>query len=112
MDQYGCFRNSKEDFDELAKFFSLSKNIVFAYSEDQIGCIIVSLNANFTKLGVMPFGGNPTGRIWVSVYGRGCNHLSYNSDAKYVAEKLNIRGEESEWIARILNEIASRTGDT
>ncbi len=109
MDQYGCYRNTKDDFDELAANYKATRNILFAYSENQIDCINICLNGSFRKLGTMPFGGNPTGRIWISCYGKGVpNHFSFKDKYPYISEKMHVEEWCAKWIQNILNEIGDR----
>jgi len=103
MDEYGCF--SDKDLSEIANLYNETKNILISYSEDQIGAIIVNINGAFQKHGIMPFGGNPSGRIIISVYGRGMNHFGLNSDHNYISEKLSIGADEAKWIENILKSI-------
>ncbi len=112
MDEYGCFRATKEDWESLATLYKATRNIVFAYSEDQIGCYVISLNGGFTKFGIMPFGGSPEGRIWVGVFGKGSSHLGWASHASYVGEKLGLARGDAEQITRLLNELGTRVTDS
>lgn len=109
MDHYGCYRNTKSDFDELAANYKETCNILFAYSENQVDCINICLNGSFRKLGTMPFGGNPTGRIWVSCYGKGVpNHFKFGDNASYISEKMHVEMWAAQWISNILSEIGAR----
>lgn len=116
MDEYGSFRHTKEDALEVATALREDPHehtVVFAYSHDQVGSMLVTLSENFSVLGVMPFGGNPRGRMYVGIYGRGCGHLSLEKGPhhSYLEEKLNLEGEDGEkfaefysWIVEALND--------
>lgn len=112
MDEYGSFRHTKEDAKEIAESLSREPAVVFSYSHNQVDAIIVILAKQFEKLGVMPFGGNPQGRIYCGIYGRGCAHLSLDEGThySYLDEKLNIRDQKmaenfSIFYGWILNEL-------
>jgi len=103
-DQYGCSRLTKEDAHEIRQALNLSGTALFPLSGDGGGCLIVLICTQFYKIGVMPFGGNPTGRAYVGVYGRGCNHLSMEAEPihpGYLIEKLNLHQEEAEWFSQL-----------
>lgn len=102
-DEYGCSRINEADAKEVRQALEFSGTAVFPLSGDGGGCIIVLVCTQFYKIGVMPFGGNPTGRAYVGVYGRGCNHLSMEPEPihpSYLVEKLNLHFEEAEWLSR------------
>jgi hypothetical protein len=100
MDQYGSFRNTDEDVQELRESLQDNDNICFAWSHNQVDGFIVLITKDFKKLGTMPFGGNPDERVFVSLYGRGCNHFSpKDTHASYFAEKLNMDKEAAEGFA-------------
>lgn len=112
MDEYGSFRNTPEDLQELADHFvRQNRNIVFQFSGDQFGALIINLNGSFSKHGIMSYGGNPYGRIWVSIYMRGANHFAWGTEKNYIEEKLGVRGEEAQWVADLLNGIGQRIGE-
>lgn len=100
MDEYGCMRLTKEDAREARDALAKSGNVVFALSGDQIGAMVILVSTKFEKLGVMPFGGNPTGRAYVGVYGQGCNHFSMDSiHPSYFQEKLKLHLGDAETLA-------------
>lgn len=102
MDDYGCARLTKEDAKEIWTALDRTGSVVFPLTAgDSIGCMIVIITRIFEKVGVMPFGGNPTGRMYVGIYGRGCNHFSMDSiHAGYFEEKLQISREEAETFSK------------
>ena len=89
-DEYGCF--DKESLSELNKEWQTHGNIIFAYSPNKIDAYVIEMNKSAKKLGKMPFGGDPEGRVWVSVYSRGANHFSLTRDTSegYLREKLGV----------------------
>jgi len=102
MDQYGSFTTSKDDIAEIKAAFEQHGDIVFPFSGDQIGSMILHISRRFIKLGIMPFGGNPNGRVYLGVYGRGCNHFSQDKiHFSYFVEKLKISQEEGEWLEKL-----------
>lgn len=108
MDEYGCYSNNPTDFDEIAAKLRQHGTIVFPYSDDRIGCMILLISGNFEKLGVMPFGGNPNGRYYVGIYGKGCNHISFDSQASYLREKFNLSTYDSETLYELFTELNKR----
>jgi hypothetical protein len=104
MDEFGIYRNTKEDFEEIRQRLDDFGDIVFPYSYDQMGCMIIHISRRFHIMSSMPFGGNPAGRIYVGIYGRGCNHLGkkyiYPS---YVFEKLNLGVTDADGFCELWN---------
>ena len=104
MDAYGCFRPTPEDFAEIKRSLKSFGTLVFPYSGDEIGCVILLISTNFTPIGIMPFGGNPNGSVYIGVYGRGLNHLPIKGlHPNYIKEKLGVTGDEAEWISQLWN---------
>lgn len=101
VDDWGTCRHERGDAGLVAHALRESGAVVFAYSYDQVGAMLVCITGHFQKLGVMPFGGNPSGRMWVSVYGRGATHLSKESGLHhdYICEKLNLSKTDAEKFA-------------
>lgn len=110
MDEYGTFRATKEDWDELANFFDEKENILFPYSADARSAIIISINREFLKKGNMPFGGNPTGHAWISILGRGADHIDLDNEqyASYLEEHLGLPSDNAVQLAELLNELRKR----
>jgi hypothetical protein len=101
MDDYGCMRLTKEDAKEVRDTLDKVGSVVFALSGDQIGAMIILICTRFNKSGTMPFGGNPTGRAYVGVYGMGCNHFSKDQiHPSYFAEKLKLHEGDAETLAK------------
>lgn len=97
MDEYGSFRNTKEDAKELREKIDHNLDVVFVWSHNQIDGYIFHVSPNFEALGIMPFGGNPRGRVYVGLYGKGCNHFSKKDiHPSYWEEKLNIDKEAAD----------------
>lgn len=98
MDEYGCFRHTREDAREVARALDERDSVVFCYSHDQMGAMLILLCESFLKLGTMPFGGQPEGRMYVGIFGRGCGHLSKEKGPaqSYIDEKLNLKGDDGE----------------
>lgn len=110
MDEYGTFRATKEDWDELAKMFREKENILFPYSADAQSAMIISINREYIKKGTMPFGGNPQGRAWVSVLGRGADHIDIDNEqhGNYLGEHLGLPDDSATQLAELLNELRKR----
>ena len=110
MDEYGTYRATKEDWDELAKLFSEKENILFPYSADAQSAMIISINREYIKKGTMPFGGNPEGRAWVSILGRGADHIDIDSEQHgiYLEEHLGLPNDNAKQLADLLNELKKR----
>lgn len=102
MDQYGSFKHSREEANEVANYI-LTKHgtVVFTYSWDGFGAHIIFMSPEFDVLGTCPFGGNPRHRMYIGVYGRGCGHLSMEvgPHQNYIEEKLNLGKGDAEHFA-------------
>jgi hypothetical protein len=104
MDEYGSYRNTKEDAKEIKEAIEAHGTIVIPYSGDGGGAVILLMSTNFRKPygAVMPFGGNPDFRIYVGVYGRGCGHFSMEpTHWSYFNEKLTLGECESKWLEEL-----------
>jgi hypothetical protein len=80
-------------------------NVLFSFSLDRVSSYIMLITGTFTKIGVMPFGGNPVGSYCVSLLGMGFYYfdLEYAGyDSGYVGEKLNISNKEDAKSVRIM----------
>lgn len=97
-DEYGVLQVDENDAKLVREALDRTGSVVFPLpSGDGFGCMIITITTKFEKVGVMPFGGNPTGRAYVGVYGRACNHFEMDETFPgYFAEKLNIGKEEAE----------------
>lgn len=102
-DEYGCCRldpaHAKKVFDALIS----RGTVVFPLSGDAIGCMIVLVSTDFLKIGIMPYGGNPSGRAYVGVYGHGFNHLSMDKEPihpGYLKEKLNLSEQDADTFSK------------
>jgi len=100
MDEYGTL--GLEDCEKIAYEIEHG-NVVFPFSIDKQTCHIIVITKYFLKMGVMPFGGNPTGRYYVGIYGKGCSHMAINGRESigYIAEKLNVDEKSAEDIQRL-----------
>lgn len=110
MDEYGTFRATKEDWDALADLFKQKENILFPYSADAQSAMIISINREFLREGTMPFGGNPVGRAWISVLGRGADHIDIDNEqhASYLGEHIGLPSDNATHLAELLNELRNR----
>lgn len=100
MDQYGTC--GPEDAKELAAQLLRGETIVFPYSDNKVDCMILLMSGGFKKIGQMPFGGNPNDRVYVGVYGFGCNHFGPGEvHWNYFGEKLNLHDSSAEMLARL-----------
>jgi hypothetical protein len=101
VDNYGTLTISENDADLARNRLVNSGSIVFTLSSDGVGATIVLMCGRFEKIGIMPFGGNPEGRCYVGVYGRGCNHLgTHPIHPAYIEEKLGVQGEDAEALSK------------
>ena len=110
MDEYGCYRATPEDWDALANLLTEKENILFPYSADAHGAMIININREFSVHGTMPFGGNPHGRAWISILGRGADHIDIDREQfpTYLQEHLTIQKDEAEALSVLLNEVRKR----
>jgi hypothetical protein len=100
MDEYNCYTLCAEDGNAVRSQLDEHGSVVFPLTGDRIGCLIVLICKDFMKLGVMPFGGNPFNRIYVGIYGKGCNHFEpKRTEPGYFAEKLRLSEVESQILA-------------
>jgi hypothetical protein len=110
MDKYGSMRIDQESADQVRNALDEFGSVVFAFSGDQMGSLIILLCRDFEKLGVMPFGGKPDGRIYLGLYGRGCNHFSMEPiHPNYFKEKLDLADEEAEWLSQFWDLLWNRS---
>ena len=105
MDEYFCCKSTEEDFKLIASNLLDSGTVIFSYSEDKITCFVVLLSIDFKKIGVLPFGGNPTGNICMGVYGRGFNHFNPNTEmrSQYLSEKINVPEADAIQLSNLFN---------
>lgn len=110
MDEYGTYRATSSDWDELADLFKEKENILFPYSADAQSAMIISINRDFARKGIMPFGGNPAGHAWISVLGRGADHIDIDNEqyASYLGEHLGLPSDNAAQMAELLNELRKR----
>lgn len=104
MDAYGCFHVTEDDARTVREVLTEAGAVVFALTGDDMGAMVITLTADFVKLGILPFGGRPDGRIYFGLYGRGCNHFApHHTDASYFEEKLGLPNSDAETIAAFWN---------
>lgn len=110
MDEYGTYRPREDDWNELASLFNEKENILFPYSADAQSAMIISINRDFEMKGKMPFGGNPVGRAWISVWGRGACHVNIDDEQypSYLEEHLGLPKDNAIHLADLLNELKKR----
>jgi hypothetical protein len=105
MDEYGTFENTELDAKTIREKIEQA-SVVFAWSHNKIDAYIFTIVKDFNVVGVMPFGGSPRQRIYVGLYGKGCNHFSTNDiHAGYWEEKLNLDSGGAESWANFWNMI-------
>lgn len=90
MDDYGTVENTYEDAKMIREELGKNGAIVFPWSHNKIDCYIFFMSITFKKIGVSPFGGNPTGRVYIGLYGKGCGHFVDNKTHPSDWEKLNL----------------------
>lgn len=109
MDEFGCYRDNEDDYQELAAKVRSQGNIVFAYSPDRASAYVVTMVRKFEKLGVLPFGGNPDGCIlvsvlfWGSFWFRFTNSTTKEFSAEYVGSKLGLSDFDAVQITKLLD---------
>jgi hypothetical protein len=88
---FGLVENSKEGAAIVAREMYYGNPVVFAWSHNGFDCQIFLVAASFKVLGCMPYGGQPNGRVYVAVYGKGCHHFSETDIyPDYWEEKLGL----------------------
>jgi len=106
MDEYGSYRNNESDWFELREHLKDHGSIVFPYSYDGDGQMIIHIDSTYTKLGITPFGGNPKGRYYVGIDGRGCGHFApKHTEASYFEEKLKLGKGDADGLAELWGEL-------
>ncbi len=112
MDEFQCLTVTQDDANTVRAILDEMGAIVFPLSGDSIGCMIILICNSFVKLGVMPFGGKPDERVYVGVYGIGCNHFApEETHASYFAEKLKLGDYDARTLAMFWSMIWSRPVD-
>lgn len=94
--------------DTIAKALVTHGSVVFNYNcPDKMTAYNVLICKKFVKLNIMHFGGNPHGRFYVGLQGKGCDHLDLDEHWGYIAEKLTITrdNEAAEQLGLFLNKI-------
>lgn len=100
MDQYGCLHVNQGDADLVQHELKRAEAVVFPLTVEDGGALIVHISTGFRQVGTTPFGGNPYGRVYVGIYGRGCNHFSKDTiHSSYFEEKLDLHKSEAEALA-------------
>jgi len=81
-----------DDAPMLAAKLKNKENILFSFGLDGVNAYVMSIIPQFTKTGVMPFGGNPAGSYLVSLLYRGMYYFNLDNelDPSYVGQKLNL----------------------
>lgn len=107
MDEYGSYRQTEDDWLELAHHLRSSGTIVFPWSHNQIDSYIILVSVDFQKLGIMPWGGNPNGRAYVALLKRGCDHVRVDGEIfpSDLEEKLHMDKSGAEELTKLLNYI-------
>lgn len=109
MDQYGSFKCTPADAEQLADQLKEHGTVVFAWSHNDFDGFIFMASINFKTLGTMPFGGSPRGRAYIGLWGRGCDHVRMDGGLlKYDLDKLNIDEEAAEKFADFWNAVCRR----
>lgn len=100
MDAYGTIEACPEDIKSVRDVLDQGEPVVFPMSDGRGTGMIVLIVPRFQKLGTMPFGGNPNGRLYVALYGKGANHFApERTEPGYFQEKLRIGKSEAAALA-------------
>ncbi len=106
------FCANPDDWDDLAEYIKDTGNVVFPYVLDGGGALILIINREFMKCGLMPFGGSPDGRIYVTVFGRGSDHFESNfADGRIPTDlgtRLGITAIEAVAVAQLFRALNER----
>ena len=99
LDEYGSVENNAEGAKLVSDQLLNTGAVCFSWSHNKVDAYIFILTKQFSKVGMMPFGGNPAGRIYVGLFGKGANHFcKENTHAYYWADKLNMdKGGAEAW---------------
>lgn len=108
MDDYGCC--NLDDAGLIADTLKESGSVVFSFSLDGFSAYVVCMTSVLNKIGVMPFGGNPSGSICVAVLLKGAYWFDSDADKEpgYVGEKLGLSGRDAENVTSMLNAVFKR----
>lgn len=107
MNKDGCYRNTEEDFKELALDLIGRDAILFSYT-GKVTCLLVMISRGFKVIGKMAYGGNPQGKTFVAVVGFGAFWFDLEQEQKnrYICEKLNMKPPDAEMIRELLAGLA------
>lgn len=92
----------------LAKHLKRGENIVFSFCVDKVTSYVMMIIPEFTKFGVLPFGGDPDGYFYVGILRRGFFHFDLKTREMhhgYVGEKLDLGNDDAKNVTDMLNEI-------
>lgn len=101
MDKYGIHEITKEDALKIRKKLDNQGSVVFSLSGDGLGAMIILLCGDFDVAGSMPFGGQPHGRVYVGIQGRGCFHFERGDElhSAYIMERLGLSQRDADTFA-------------
>lgn len=106
MDDYGTC--SLDDATMLANRLDSEGSILFPFSNDGVNAYVLFISSRFTKIGTLPFGGNPCGSYCVGVLFRGFFYFDLDDGGlspSYVGEKLGLGPLDAEDVTKMLNAI-------
>lgn len=102
------YENNDADIIEIRDMLGKKKTIIFPYSYDQIGAMIIMISTEFTQMSIMPFGGLIVAHKYlVGVLHRGFFHFDWRNKMypSYASEKLGIGLPDAEGFSDLWNRL-------
>jgi len=105
MDEYGTCK--LDDAPMLAGKLKSGESIIFSFSKDAVNAYVIFICPQFTKIGTLPFGGNPENSYCVGVLYQGFFYFGLDGGLSppYVGEKLELAEPDAKNVTDILNAI-------
>ncbi len=113
MDSYNVLTDEDADIDLVISNLIAYKSTIFSYSTDQITAYIITITTEFSKIGSLPWSGNPIGKWLIGLYGHGLFHFSPIAELhpNYFAEKMNCNEFTAKQVSPFLNKIFKKWQD-
>lgn len=105
MDDYGTC--SLDDAPMLADKLKNGENIIFPFSNDGVNAYVLFISSRFTKIGTLPYGGDPVGSFCVGLVYNGFFYFDLSGELSwaYVEKKLQLAETDAKNVTEILNAI-------
>jgi len=111
MDEYGTFRNTKADWDEIAERLIERGEATFCYCGDNYTAFIITITGPVKAMGQMAWGGRTNQFFAVGLRRKGFGYFDLLSNDQikiYDLEEMNICHSDSIIISELLDQIRIR----